>query len=105
MKKIIFIILLSVGSAVQAQQKTNLQTPINGFWVIESNFHSPKKQTIKFYNHEQQLLYQENYDYKVLKCLKKDVRRMLDSSLVTVLKYSINPVEVTKLANIIRRNY
>lgn len=100
-----FIILLSVGSAVQAQQKTNLQTPVNGFWVIESNIHSPQKQTIKFYNQEQQLLYQENYDHKVLKCSKKDVRRMLDSSLVTVLKYSINPAEVTKLSNIIRRNY
>lgn len=105
MKKMMFIILLSVGPAVQAQQKTNLQTPINGFWVIESNIHSPQKQTIKFYNQEQQLLYQENYDRKVLKCSKKDVRRMLDSSLVTVLKYSINPVEITKLANIIRRNY
>ncbi len=100
-----FVILLSVGSAVQAQQKINLQTPINGFWVIESNASSPKKQTIKFYNQEQQLLYQENYDHKVLKCSKKAVRRMLDSSLVTVLKYNINPAEVTKLANIIRRNY
>lgn len=100
-----FIILLSVGSTVQAQQKTNLQVPVNGFWVIENNIHSPKKQIVKFYNQEQQLLYQENYNRKVLKCSKNQVRRMLDNSLVTVLQYNINPAEVTKLANVIHSNY
>ncbi|RYY06129.1 MAG: hypothetical protein EOP43_07170 [Sphingobacteriaceae bacterium] len=61
MKKLLFIILLGTGLAAQAQQKTN---PINGFWVIESNTSSPKKQTVKFYSDSQQLLYQEDYNLK-----------------------------------------
>lgn len=97
-----FVILLCAGSAVQAQQKTEAK-PIQGFWVIESNTHSPKKQIVKFYNQEQQLLYQENYDYKVLKCTKKTVQQMLDSSLVAVLKSDFNLVEATRLANVIHR--
>jgi len=101
MKKLLFIILLSTGSVAHAQQDAKSTDPIKGCWVVENNANFPKKQVVKFYSNDQQMLYQEVYEKKVLRISKKGIRRMLDSALVTVLdKNKTN--EATTLANVIR---
>lgn len=98
MKRLVFIILVSTGLAAQAQQKTE---PIKGFWVIESNTASPKKQTVKFYNASSQLLYQEDYNFKVLNCSRKRTCKTLDGALTTVLSIR-DTTQNAVLANLIR---
>ncbi|RYE28306.1 MAG: hypothetical protein EOP42_17240 [Sphingobacteriaceae bacterium] len=98
MKKLLFIILLSTGLIAQAQQKPNLS---KGFWVIESNTASPKNQTVKFYNTNQQLLYQESYNLKILNCSKKRIRKILDGALTTVLNTNYTSKN-SLLTNLIR---
>jgi hypothetical protein len=101
MKKVLFIVLLGAGTVVHAQQQTKVNDPIKGCWVVENNVKSPGKQVVKFYDADQQMLYQEVYDKKVLKIAKKGIRRMLDSALVTVLNQSQSK-EGSTLANVIR---
>lgn len=99
MKKILFLVLLSTGTIAKAQQAKTV-APINGCWVVENNIKSPKKQIVKFYDDNQQLLYQEEYNLKVLSISKKRIRRILDSALVSVLdKSKLN--ETSTLANVI----
>ena len=95
------MILLSTGLAAQAQQKTELT---QGCWVIESNTASPKKQTVKFYNTNQQLLYQEDYNSKVLNSSRKRIRKMLDGVLTTVLSNN-HALGNTVLANLISHKH
>ncbi len=105
MKKILFIVLLSAGSAAQAQQKAEALDPGKGCWVVESNVNSPQKQIVKFYNSDLQLVYQEYYDRKQLNYSKKNIRRMLDSALVTALKVKNGSDESVKMANVIKHNH
>lgn len=104
MKKILLAILLCAGAAVQAQQKTKSENPIQGFWVIESNMKSPKDQVVKFYNANQQLLYQEAYNRKIINYNRKRNRNMLDSALITVLNYKQETGTAT-LANLVRYHH
>ncbi len=103
MKKILFILLLSAGTVAQAQQKATIVNPIQGFWVIESNVKSPQIQVVKFYNSEQQLIYQEPYERKILNYSRKRIRKILDSALVTVLKNKDGKDELMNMANVINK--
>ncbi len=104
MKKVLFIILLSAGTVVHAQQKTESVDPIKGYWVVESNVKSPQKQMVKFYNEVQQLIYEEPYERKILNYSRKRIRKILDSALVTVL-YKNGSNEAATLANVIKLNH
>lgn len=104
MKKLLFILLLSTGFNVQAQQQSASANPSKGFWVIESNVKLPRKQVVKFYNVDEQLLYQEDYNRKVLKCSSKRTRFMLDSILTFVLNRN-NVNESAPLAKLIKYNH
>lgn len=103
MKKIVWIILLSLGAgAANAQQQQTKSLDQKGWWTVESNVSSPKKQLVKFYNSDLQLLYEESYDQKVLNYSSKRTRKMLDSALATVLKTKSNIGETPSFANIIK---
>jgi hypothetical protein len=58
MKKFIItaIIVLTTTFYSKAQ---NTDTTNHGFWVIESNSHKPKYQTVRFYNDDAKLVYEE----------------------------------------------
>ncbi|MVN21173.1 hypothetical protein [Mucilaginibacter arboris] len=105
MKKILFIVLLSAGTVVHAQQQTKVNNPIKGCWVVENNVRSPKKQVVKFYNANLQLIYQEDYDRKVLNYSRKHVRKMLDRALLTVLNSQNSFDKTASMANIIRHRH
>ena len=106
MKKILFIALLCAGTgAANAQQQIANLNQNKGWWTVESNLKSPKKQLVKFYNSDLQLLYEESYDQKILNYSRKRTRKMLDSALAKVLKAKTNLGEATNLADVINRKH
>lgn len=102
MKKTVWIILLSLGAGVANAQQQTKSLDQKGWWTVESNVNSPKKQLVKFYNSDLQLLYEEAYDQKVLNYSSKRTRKMLDSALATVLKTKNNIGETPSLAKVIK---
>jgi len=79
MKKLIITIYILVfaAAAVQAQNKA---TNIHGFWVVEHNLNLPRVQTVKFYNDNNKLIYEETV-YSKLNIKKKKTRLALDQIL------------------------
>lgn len=72
--------------------------------MVESNVRFPKKQVVKFYNSDQQLIYQETYDQKILNFSRKNIRKILDNALVAVLNRK-NSDETANLAKVIQNKY
>lgn len=62
--KTIMITVLILVSAVCSQAQNKVQAT-RGFWVVESNINQPKVQTIRFYNDEAKLLYEETINTKL----------------------------------------
>ena len=79
MKKLIITvcILAFAAAAVQAQNKI---ANVLGFWVVEHNINLPRVQTIKFYNDNNKLIYEETV-YSKLNIKKKKTRLALDQVL------------------------
>ena len=98
MKKILFAIsftltlsFVSVAALAQNEDETTSNpTPKwiseNGYWVIESNIHTPKLNIIYFYNNDGVLVYKENVDGIVINLKKRSVKmnlkRVLEQSLI-----------------------
>lgn len=99
------MILLSAATVAQAQQKTEITNASIGCWVVESNVKAPQKQLVKFYDVDQQLIYQEAYGQKILNYSRKNIRKMLDSALAIVIKSKNNSDTTPNLANVIRRKH
>jgi len=79
MKKLIITIciLAFAAAAVQAQNKI---ANVHGFWVVEHNVNLPRVQTVKFYNDNNKLIYEETV-YSKLDIQKKKTRVALDQIL------------------------
>ena len=60
---LIILALISIGSLAQLQRKTQPSIPKwvsdKGYWIIESNIHTPLDHIVSFYNNDHVLLYQE----------------------------------------------
>jgi len=76
MKKFIITAIIVAVSTVcsQAQQTKHLT---HGYWVAESNKHTPKVQTIRFYNDDAKLVYEETVTRPV-NIKRKKVQMMLN---------------------------
>ena len=61
-----------------------------GYWVIETNTHTPKLNTIYFYNTDNELVYKEKVDGVVINLKKRKVKmnlkKVLDQSVITYNK-------------------
>ncbi|QEM12145.1 hypothetical protein [Mucilaginibacter rubeus] len=79
MKKLIITIciLAFAAAAVQAQNKI---TNTHGFWVVEHNVDLPRVQTVRFYNDNNKLMYEETV-YNKLNIKRKRTRLALDQIL------------------------
>jgi hypothetical protein len=100
MKKIFFAagltLILSVAAVtVFAQtESTAHRAPKwvsdNGYWVIETNTHTPKLNTICFYNTDNELVYKEKVDGVVINLKKRRVKmnlkKVLDQSVIAYNK-------------------
>lgn len=89
--KISFIALclfFSISAFAQTEETTennSVYTPKwvseKGYWVIESNIHSPKISTIYFYSTQNELMYKESVDGKLLNPNKRKVKMQLKKVL------------------------
>jgi hypothetical protein len=83
MKKAILILALAaIAGFAKAQQ---VQLPVNGYWVVESNKRTPKENTVKFYNLDNVLVYQETVSGKKVKVNNNHTRQVLNSTLQLAL--------------------
>lgn len=77
MKNFIITILLATATISSYAQKT--KTTNHGFWVAEGNAHNREMQTIRFYNDEAKLIYEEVIYSKL------DVRKKKNQDALTQL--------------------
>ena len=70
---------------IVVQAQLNSKTPKwmcgKGFWVIESNMHTPKNCTIYFYNNERELVYKEAVTGRRINTEKIKTRKHLEAVL------------------------
>jgi hypothetical protein len=87
MKKQLFVTLflcLVVQAAVFAQDKSRAipeWVSTKGWWVVESNIHTPKKHIVYFYNNDGVLVYKENIEGLRINSSKKATRMLLKQVL------------------------
>jgi hypothetical protein len=58
----LFVLTCFYTTQIKAQSKTPKWMCGKGFWVIESNVHTPKKAIIYFYTNEHELVYKEEVE-------------------------------------------
>jgi hypothetical protein len=92
MKKAILILALAVTAHLAQAQKVPMSS--KGYWVIESNKHTPKQSTVNFYNLNSELVYQETITGKKVKVDNNHTRKALNNTLELVLegKKPIEPI-------------
>ncbi|MBW4890979.1 hypothetical protein KXQ82_14725 [Mucilaginibacter sp. HMF5004] len=83
MKKAILILVLAGIAGFAKAQK--VQAPQNGYWVVESNKHTPKQSIVKFYNLDNVLIHQENVSGKKVKVNNNRTRQALNNTLQLAL--------------------
>lgn len=102
MKKILFatgfslmLSFISVAALAQTEEGTTaISTPKwvsdNGYWIVETNIHTPKINTIYFYNNDNVLVYKEQLNGVVIKLKKRSVKmnlkKVLDQSVTAYNK-------------------
>jgi hypothetical protein len=89
MKKHLFVTLLAgllIQAGLFAQNKAQ-DVPEwvsdKGWWVVESNIHSPKKHIVYFYNNDGVLVYKEKIDGLRINAAKKATKLQLKKVLET----------------------
>jgi hypothetical protein len=90
MKKAILTIAIITATTIAALAQT--PSASRGNWVVESNVHQPKIQTVKFYDADSQLLYTETINTRLninRKKVQESLNKVLDS-LVTKNSYAMN---------------
>ena len=94
MKKHLFVTLI-LGVLVQATVLAQAGTPVSpewvsdkGYWVVESNIHSPKQHIVYFYNNDGVLVYKEKIEGIRINPNKKTIRLQLKQVLeISVLAW------------------
>lgn len=105
MKQIIIclvtVIIFSVGTTAQdvtniSQHKSPKWISEKGYWVMESNIHSNNRCIVYFYNNNNQLVYSETIEGKVLNIKKRkvkmDLKKILEQT-VTAFEQKHQPSE------------
>jgi hypothetical protein len=66
-----------------AQQNKKLPgwLPVNGYWVVESNVHTPKNQVVRFYTNNNELVYSETISGRKLNINQRKVKMKLKDVL------------------------
>ena len=91
MKKTVASIAVALLCALQAGFAQTLPVPSwvpeKGYWVIESNRHSPKKNIISFFNNDNVLVHKEKVDNHVLNLKRRKVKLQLKKMLEAALSH------------------
>ena len=82
---VIILALISIGSMAQLQRKAQLSIPRwvseKGYWIIESNIHTPLDHIVRFYNNDHVLLYKEALNGVKLNPERRKVKMRLKKAL------------------------
>jgi hypothetical protein len=82
---VIFTALPVLCFSQEPQAKKPAWVPEKGYWVVESNIHTPKNSILYFYNLDNVLVYKEEVKGMKIKLTKKKVRlnlkKVLDQSV------------------------
>lgn len=77
-----------------------------GYWVIETNKHTPKLNTVYFYNNINELVYKEKVDGVVLKAkkrkIKMDLKKVLDESVFAFNQTKISSENGVLVMNLLK---
>lgn len=86
---IVFLTFVVISSCSVAQSQTHERVPKwvsdKGYWVLESNIHSPLEHTVLFYNNENILVYKESISGMRLNPKKTSVKMKLKKALEAAL--------------------
>lgn len=92
----IYLLLLAlVGSAQTIPAKPPRWVPKEGFWVVESNIHTPRQSTVYFYTNDGTLVYKEAITGQRLNLKHKALR----IHLADVLEQSLTAWEKSKVSH------
>ena len=83
------LLLTLVASAQKGEPNVPRWIPSKGYWVIESNIHTPRQSTVYFYNNEGTLVYKEAVQGRRLKVENRSTRL----HLAYVLQHSLTAWE------------
>lgn len=97
---LIILTLISIGALAQEQRKMPYKFPRwisdKGYWVVETNLHSPLNHLISFYNNDNVLLYKKALTGVKLdpdkRKVKMRLKKELESAIIAWEKKSENPV-------------
>ena len=87
------LLLTLPGTAQTSPTKLPRWVPRNGFWVVESNIHTPKQSTVYFYTSDGTLVYKEAITGQRLNLKHKALR----IHLADVLEQSLTVWEKSKV--------
>jgi hypothetical protein len=99
MKNLILAIAFIVVSFTYSQAKDQTVNP-EGFWVVESNVKSTCVNTIKFYDDNHKLLYQETV-YEKVNVKSKKVQKILNQLLAVLVNEKPAQQDVSLLASVL----
>jgi hypothetical protein len=81
----LFIIGMMIQAAVVAQQHNPPPSPAwvseKGWWVVESNIHTPRQHIVYFYNNDGVLVYKEKIEGVRINPTKRNTRMLLKQVL------------------------
>ncbi len=78
---VIVCVLLVFSGMTQPKKKLPGWLPENGYWIVESNLHSPKNHIARFYNLDNVLIYSEKINGTKLNIDKRKVKMKLKEVL------------------------
>jgi len=81
------VILFSICSFSQEEQKVNTPKWVSdkGYWVVESNVHSPLENTVRFYTNDDMLIYKETISGTRINFKKRKVKMKLKHALESAI--------------------
>jgi hypothetical protein len=86
MVTLILGLLLQAGSFAQNKHRASSDyVSDKGWWMIESNIHTPKKNIVYFYNNDGVLVYKENIEGLRINPSRKSTRIQLKKALETAV--------------------
>ena len=101
---LIILSLISIGALAQEQKKTLHKFPPwvsdKGYWVVETNLHSPLNHLVSFYNNDNVLLHKKTLTGVKLnpdkRKIKMKLKKELESAIIAWERKNNNPGSVKK---------
>ena len=112
MKKLLFVLITcTIMQAPAFSQRIQRMPPSwvsdKGWWVVESNIHTPKQHIVYFYNNEGVLIYKEKLEGIRLKpekeATKMHLKEVLEASVLCWEKQHLLKENESLVINLLRR--